>query len=94
MESYFYIQGIKNLRGHDLVFFDQLPIHKWNFLSLQKLTYKDYLTNKLYVLGHILSLVLSKDGCKLESVSTELNHFGGITSFFRDWAPGTLTGGV
>ena len=29
----------------------------------------------------------------LELVSKELNHFGGIVSFFRDWAPGTLTGG-
>ena len=24
-------------------------------------------------------------------ISKELNHFGGIASFFRDWAPGTLT---
>ena len=30
---------------------------------------------------------------KVELVSKELNHFGGIASFFRDWAPGTLTGG-
>ena len=28
----------------------------------------------------------------LALVSKELNHFGGIASFFRDWAPGTLTG--
>ena len=30
----------------------------------------------------------------VELVSKELNHFGGIVSFFRDWAPGTLTGGA
>ena len=30
----------------------------------------------------------------LELVSKELNHFGGIASFFRDWALGTLTGGA
>ena len=30
----------------------------------------------------------------LELISKELNHFGGITSFFRDWVPGTLTGGA
>ena len=30
---------------------------------------------------------------KLELVSKKLNHFRGIMSFFRDWAPGTLTGG-
>ena len=30
----------------------------------------------------------------LELVYKELNHFGGIGSFFRDWAPGTLTGGA
>ena len=29
----------------------------------------------------------------LELVSRELNHFGGIASFFQDWALGTLTGG-
>ena len=29
----------------------------------------------------------------LELVSKELNHFGGITSFFQDWALGTLTDG-
>ena len=28
------------------------------------------------------------------SISKDLNHFGGIASFFRDWAPGTLTGGA
>ena len=32
-------------------------------------------------------------GGELELVSKELNHFGGIASFFQDWAPGTLTGG-
>ena len=31
-------------------------------------------------------------GLDLELVSKELNHFGGIASFFRDWALGTLTG--
>ena len=31
---------------------------------------------------------------QVELVSKELNHFGGIASFFRDWAPGTLTGGA
>ena len=31
---------------------------------------------------------------EVELVSKELNHFGGIASFFRDWAPGTLTGGA
>ena len=30
---------------------------------------------------------------QVELVSKELNHFGGIALFFRDWAPGTLTGG-
>ena len=30
---------------------------------------------------------------QLELVSKELNHLGGIASFFRDWALGTLTGG-
>ena len=29
----------------------------------------------------------------VELVSKELNHFGGIALFFRDWAPGTLAGG-
>ena len=29
---------------------------------------------------------------RIELVSKEINHFGGITSFFRDWAPGILTG--
>ena len=28
----------------------------------------------------------------IELVSKELNHFWGITLFFRDWALGTLTG--
>ena len=27
-------------------------------------------------------------------VHKELNHFGAIAAFFRDWAPGTLTGGA
>ena len=27
-------------------------------------------------------------------MSKELNHFGSIAEFFRDWAPGTLTGAV
>ena len=31
---------------------------------------------------------------KVELVSKEVNHFGGIASFFRDWAPMTLTGGA
>ena len=35
----------------------------------------------------------SKD-IKVELVSKELNHFGAIASFFRDWALGTLTGGA
>ena len=30
----------------------------------------------------------------LELVYKELNHFGGIASFFRDCALGTLTGGA
>ena len=33
-----------------------------------------------------------REQLKVELVSKELNHFGGIASFFRDWAPGTLTG--
>ena len=31
---------------------------------------------------------------QLKLVSKELNHFGAIAAFFRDWAPGTLTGGA
>jgi hypothetical protein len=31
---------------------------------------------------------------KLELVSKELNHFGGIASFFQNWLLGTLTGGT
>ena len=31
---------------------------------------------------------------KLELVSKALNYFWGIVLFFRDWVPGTLTGGV
>ena len=31
---------------------------------------------------------------QVELVSKELNHFGGIVSFFQDWAPVTLTGGA
>ena len=27
-------------------------------------------------------------------VSKELDHFGAIAAFFRDWAPGILTGGA
>ena len=30
----------------------------------------------------------------LELVSKELNNFGAIVAFFRDWATGTLTGGA
>ena len=30
----------------------------------------------------------------LELVSKEFSHFEGIASFFRDWAPGTLTSGA
>ena len=29
----------------------------------------------------------------LKLVSKELNHFGVIAAFFRDWAPGALPGG-
>ena len=35
-----------------------------------------------------------KVGPNVELVSKESNHFGGIASFFRDWAPETLTGGA
>ena len=31
---------------------------------------------------------------EVELVFKELNHFGAIALFFRDWTPGTLTGGV
>ena len=36
----------------------------------------------------------SKKAVEVELVSKELNHFGGIASFFRDWAQAALTGGV
>ena len=41
-----------------------------------------------------MSYVSQTNISRLELVSKELNHFGGIASFFRDWAPGTLTGGA
>ena len=31
---------------------------------------------------------------QIKLVSKELNPFGAITAFFRDWAPRTLTGGA
>ena len=43
---------------------------------------------------HVLRAVgRSENPGDVELVSKELNHFGGIALFFRDWAPGTLTGG-
>ena len=39
------------------------------------------------------SSILMTIANKVELVSKELNHFGGIASFFRDWAPKILTGG-
>ena len=37
---------------------------------------------------------VSDERFKVELVSKELSNFRGIMSFFQDWAPGTLTGGV
>ena len=34
-----------------------------------------------------IQIVVTSDN-EVELVSKELNHFGGIPSFFRDWAPG------
>jgi hypothetical protein len=42
---------------------------------------------------HKIHKNVSFEGFKVELVSKELNNFEGIASFFRDWAPGTLTGG-
>ena len=48
----------------------------WLFLPYELLCY--------YISGWCLTIRVSIQGVKL-------NHFGGITSFFWDWAPGTLT---
>ena len=42
--------------------------------------------------GSLKSSKEKKKVSRIELVSKELNHFGGIASFFRDLAPGTLTG--
>ena len=34
-----------------------------------------------------------REQLKVELVSKELNHFGGIASFFQDWTSWKLTGG-
>ena len=50
----------------------------------------------LVVLVLVLLSEMVEDGnelLRIELVSKELNHFGGIASFFRDWVLGTLTGG-
>ena len=41
------------------------------------------------ILASGLSIALTIEGIIL---SKELNHFGGIASFFQDWAPWTLAG--
>ena len=49
----------------------------------------------LVVLVLVLLSEMVEDGnelLRIELVSKELNQFGGITLFFRDWAIGTLTG--
>ena len=45
--------------------------------------------SKLLVIGFVDGI----HALDLELVSKELNHFGEIASFFRDGAPGILTGG-
>ena len=44
-------------------------------------------------LSNNFEIKVHKIAQSLELVSKELNHFWGIASFFRDWAPVTLTGG-
>ena len=53
---------------------------------------QNYLSFKISYWSALVNTSL--EGKKLELVSKELNHFGGIASFFRDWAPRTLTGGA
>ena len=51
----------------------------------------------LVVLVLVLLSEMVEDGnelLRIELVSKELNQFGGIALFFRDWAPGALTGGA
>ena len=51
----------------------------------------------LVVLVLVLLSEMVEDGnelLRIELVSKELNQFGGIALFFRDWAARTLTGGA
>ena len=59
-----------------------------NFEFKRPYTYTGY---QLALEFMIMMILLYAD--KVELVSKELNHFGGIELFSRDWAPGTLTGG-
>ena len=52
---------------------------------------KDFTGKRKHIEGrkkYMLKVVYDQN---LELVTKEFNHFGGIASFFRDWAPGTLT---
>ena len=64
---------------------------RWSskFELFRFLVLKSMFFNFLFAASTLSFLLL-----KIELVSKELNHFGGIVSFFRDWAPGTLTGGL
>ena len=56
---------------------------------LADFVYSREIQNQILPLGFTFSFPCEQEGlAKVELVSNELNHFGGIASFFRDWAPG------
>ena len=73
--------------------------HSWPFNGSKIKLGFNYL---LSVIIYFTNIFFKKNGrnkdiyyvVSIELVSKELNHFGGITSFFQDWAPRTLTGGT
>ena len=63
----------------------------FSILILQRLATKSSFNRLLLGVGNYQKFFsTTSDGLILELVSKELNHFGGIVLFFRDWAPGTL----
>ena len=79
---------------YDVVFFNRLPDTGINSLMSRGTGQPSkFLNDAMYPPMSIGLLCFKFVDIKVELVSKELNHFGGIALFFRDWAPGTLAGG-
>ena len=64
--------------------------NSFDFVSFLFSPFAINLHSRIGVLWSVRQLLF---GLELELVSKELNHFGGIASFFQDWTSWKLTGG-